>query len=90
MNPVKHDLLLFFLYWGSMTYFLVNTKICFLIEKYGVVPKKCFPESHTTEASRRMNDILNHKVQHVEQDGTEFGVYTLKLLSSFFNEFLSI
>ncbi|XP_020818953.1 bleomycin hydrolase isoform X2 [Phascolarctos cinereus] len=34
-----------------------------IIEKYGVVPKKCFPESHTTEASRRMNDILNHKMR---------------------------
>lgn len=31
-------------------------------EKYGVVPKKCFPESHSSEASRRMNDVLNHKV----------------------------
>ncbi|KAM9005698.1 bleomycin hydrolase isoform X1 [Sarcophilus harrisii] len=34
-----------------------------IVEKYGVVPKKCFPESHTTEASRRMNDILNHKMR---------------------------
>lgn len=39
---------------------------CFMLlfsEKYGVIPKKCFPESHSSEASRRMNDILNHKVQ---------------------------
>ncbi|XP_029468326.1 bleomycin hydrolase [Rhinatrema bivittatum] len=34
-----------------------------LIEKYGVMPKKCFPESHTSEATRRMNDILNHKMR---------------------------
>ncbi|XP_053130925.1 bleomycin hydrolase-like isoform X1 [Hemicordylus capensis] len=34
-----------------------------IIEKYGLVPKKLFPESHTTEASRRMNDILNHKMR---------------------------
>uniref|UniRef100_A0A671NTJ1 Bleomycin hydrolase n=1 Tax=Sinocyclocheilus anshuiensis TaxID=1608454 RepID=A0A671NTJ1_9TELE len=34
-----------------------------LIEKYGIVPKKCFPESHSSEASRRMNDILNHKLR---------------------------
>ncbi|KAM4700807.1 bleomycin hydrolase [Discoglossus pictus] len=34
-----------------------------LIEKYGVVPKKCFAESHTSEATRRMNDILNHKMR---------------------------
>lgn len=32
------------------------------LEKYGVIPKKYFPESHSSEASRRMNDILNHKV----------------------------
>ncbi|KAJ6657300.1 hypothetical protein lerEdw1_002667 [Lerista edwardsae] len=34
-----------------------------LVEKYGVVPKKLFPESHTTEATRRMNDILNHQMR---------------------------
>ncbi|TNN60210.1 Bleomycin hydrolase [Liparis tanakae] len=34
-----------------------------LIEKYGVIPKKSFPESHSSEASRRMNDILNHKLR---------------------------
>lgn len=34
-----------------------------LIEKYGLIPKKCFPESHTSEATRRMNDILNHKMR---------------------------
>ncbi|XP_019401328.1 PREDICTED: bleomycin hydrolase isoform X1 [Crocodylus porosus] len=34
-----------------------------LIEKYGVIPKKCFPESYTTEASRRMNETLNHKMR---------------------------
>ncbi|XP_036196761.1 bleomycin hydrolase isoform X1 [Myotis myotis] len=34
-----------------------------IVEKYGVVPKKCFPESYTTEATRRMNDILNHKMR---------------------------
>ncbi|XP_072834760.1 bleomycin hydrolase [Pogona vitticeps] len=34
-----------------------------LIEKYGLVPKKLYPESYTTEASRRMNEILNHKMR---------------------------
>lgn len=53
----------------------------FLLEKYGVIPKKCFPESHTTEASRRMNDILNHKVQHMEQGGIEISILTLKFLT---------
>ncbi|XP_026545888.1 bleomycin hydrolase, partial [Notechis scutatus] len=34
-----------------------------IIEKYGVVPKKVFPESNTSETSRRMNDILNNKMR---------------------------
>ncbi|XP_069767142.1 bleomycin hydrolase [Narcine bancroftii] len=34
-----------------------------LIEKYGIMPKKCFPESHSSEASRAMNDVLNHKMR---------------------------
>ncbi|XP_066491956.1 bleomycin hydrolase [Tiliqua scincoides] len=34
-----------------------------LVEKYGVVPKKLFPESTTTEGTRRMNDILNHQMR---------------------------
>lgn len=34
-----------------------------LIEKYGLVPKKYFSESHSSEASRRMNDVLNHKMR---------------------------
>lgn len=46
--------------------YLTGLKILFYTvlstEKYGVIPKKCFPESHSSEASRRMNDILNHKV----------------------------
>lgn len=69
---------------------LLNTKICFLLEKYGVVPKKCFPESYTTEATRRMNDILNHKVQPMEQGGIEFSAFTLKLLTNFPRGFLGI
>ncbi|MEE6468576.1 hypothetical protein FKM82_008320 [Ascaphus truei] len=43
---------------GGQWSMLVN-----LIEKYGVIPKKCFPESHSSEATRRMNDILNHKMR---------------------------
>uniref|UniRef100_UPI00398E4AF1 bleomycin hydrolase n=1 Tax=Pristiophorus japonicus TaxID=55135 RepID=UPI00398E4AF1 len=34
-----------------------------LIEKYGIMPKKCFPESHSSEASKAMNDVLNHKMR---------------------------
>lgn len=64
------------------TFTLQNTKfLFFFLEKYGVIPKKCFPESHTTEATRRMNDILNHKVQHGEQGGV--GLLTLKLPTDF-------
>lgn len=36
-----------------------------LIEKYGVMPKKCFPESHSSNASRRLNGLLNTKVRNV-------------------------
>ena len=36
---------------------------CHIVEKYGVIPKKCFPETYTTEATRRMNDILDHKMR---------------------------
>ncbi|KAJ8043831.1 Bleomycin hydrolase [Holothuria leucospilota] len=34
-----------------------------LIEKYGVMPKKCFPESHSSNASRRLNSLLNTKIR---------------------------
>lgn len=34
-----------------------------LITKYGIMPKKCFPESHSSEASRAMNNVLNHKLR---------------------------
>lgn len=42
--------------------FLTICTLFSALEKYGVIPKKCFPESHSSEASRRMNHILNHKV----------------------------
>ncbi|XP_078404124.1 bleomycin hydrolase [Cetorhinus maximus] len=34
-----------------------------LIEKHGIMPKRCFPESHSSEASKAMNDVLNHKLR---------------------------
>ncbi|KAJ8276063.1 hypothetical protein COCON_G00078150 [Conger conger] len=34
-----------------------------LIEKYGVVPKQCFPESYNSESSKQMNDILSHMLR---------------------------
>ena len=33
-----------------------------VVEKYGVMPKKCWPEPHSAENSRRLNAILNNKV----------------------------
>lgn len=35
-----------------------------LVNKYGVMPKKCFPEAHSSGASRRLNIILTTKVSH--------------------------
>lgn len=34
-----------------------------IINKYGVMPKKCFPESYGCESSGRMNLILKSKVK---------------------------
>lgn len=33
-----------------------------LVNRYGVMPKKCFPESFSSESSGRMNSILKSKV----------------------------
>uniref|UniRef100_A0A8C4Q344 Bleomycin hydrolase n=1 Tax=Eptatretus burgeri TaxID=7764 RepID=A0A8C4Q344_EPTBU len=43
---------------GGQWQMLVN-----IVEKYGVVPKKAFPETHASEASRRMNETLSHKMR---------------------------
>lgn len=42
---------------GGQWHMLVN-----IIEKYGVCPKKVFPETWNSENSRRMNMIVNNKV----------------------------
>ena len=34
-----------------------------LIEKHGVMPKKCFPETHSSEASLKMNRLLKSKLR---------------------------
>ncbi|QQP55791.1 Bleomycin hydrolase, partial [Caligus rogercresseyi] len=34
-----------------------------LVEKYGVLPKKCFPESFSSESSYRMNNMLSSKLR---------------------------
>ena len=44
---------------GGQWHMLVN-----VIEKYGVVPKKVFPDTWNSENSRRMNMILNTKVSY--------------------------
>ena len=41
---------------------------CALVEKYGVVPKECMPDSANACATSDMNELLNRKVR---QDGLE-------------------
>ena len=36
-----------------------------LINKYGVMPKKCFPDVHSSGASRRLNITIKTKVSIV-------------------------
>lgn len=33
-----------------------------IITKYGLMPKKCFPETFSSESSGRMNSVLNSQV----------------------------
>jgi aminopeptidase C len=37
-----------------------------LVEKYGVVPKVCFPESWSAENSRKLGELLNNRVRFKE------------------------
>lgn len=57
---------------GRLVSFLLNDPTCDggqwdmlvnLITKYGLVPKKCFPETYSCEASLRMNAILKSKLR---------------------------
>lgn len=41
---------------------------CNLINKHGLMPKKCFPESFSCESSRHMNDILKSKLREYSQE----------------------
>jgi len=43
---------------GGQWHMLVN-----LVEKYGVMPKKCYPDTWTCENSRRLGLILNNKMR---------------------------
>lgn len=36
-----------------------------LIEKYGVIPKVCYPESWSSENSRKIGQLLNNRVKFV-------------------------
>ncbi|KAK0079888.1 hypothetical protein PV326_008480, partial [Microctonus aethiopoides] len=53
--------------------------ICNLINRYGLVPKTCFPESWTTECTTRMNFLLTSKLREfakilrtiVEENGSD-------------------
>lgn len=56
---------------GRLVSFLLNDPtcdggqwdmICNLINKHGLMPKKCFPESYSCESSARLNAVLKSKV----------------------------
>ena len=34
-----------------------------LVNKYGVMPKKCFPETFSSESSSRLNSLLKTKIR---------------------------
>ncbi|XP_034933674.1 bleomycin hydrolase [Chelonus insularis] len=42
--------------------------ICNLINRYGLVPKACFPESWTTESTSRMNSLLTSKLREFSRE----------------------
>ena len=39
-----------------------------LITKYGLMPKKCFPETYSCESSSRLNGILKSKLREYARD----------------------
>ena len=39
-----------------------------LIEKHGVMPKQCFPDTISCESSRHMNTILKSKLREFAHD----------------------
>ncbi|XP_049537214.1 bleomycin hydrolase isoform X3 [Anopheles darlingi] len=39
-----------------------------LINKHGLMPKKCFPESYSCEASTRMNSVIKSKLREYAKD----------------------
>ena len=48
-----------------------------LINKYGLVPKEHFPETHTSESTRQMNKLITSKVSLVQASGHTFIVLLL-------------
>ncbi|XP_076041577.1 bleomycin hydrolase [Oratosquilla oratoria] len=62
---------------GRLISFLLNDPTCDggqwdmlvnLIKRYGVIPKKCFPESFSTESSGRMNTVLKSKLREYTRE----------------------
>jgi len=62
---------------GRLVSFLLGNPICDggqwdmvvnLIEKHGVMPKKCYPETWSCESSMRMNSILKSKLREFAHD----------------------
>ncbi|XP_037092094.1 bleomycin hydrolase-like [Pollicipes pollicipes] len=62
---------------GRLVSFLLSSPICDggqwdmllnLINKYGVVPKRCFPDAHCGKNSGRMNSIVTSKLREFTRD----------------------
>ncbi|XP_050069823.1 bleomycin hydrolase isoform X1 [Anopheles maculipalpis] len=62
---------------GRLVSFLLNDPTCDggqwdmlvnLINKHGLMPKKCFPESYSCEASTRMNSVVKSKLREYAKD----------------------
>ncbi|XP_055694326.1 bleomycin hydrolase isoform X1 [Lutzomyia longipalpis] len=62
---------------GRLVSFLLSDPICDggqwdmavnLINKYGLMPKKCFPESFSSEASGKMNAVLKSKLRQYAKE----------------------
>lgn len=39
-----------------------------VISKYGLIPKKCFPESFSCESSTRLNSLLKSKLREFSKE----------------------
>ena len=42
-----------------------------LVEKYGVMPQSCFPDTWNSESSRRLGQVMNSKVRQVSSSSLD-------------------